>query len=101
MTESTGEGRNMAESRTTTNHEEIRSWVEERGGQPARVSDTGSDDDPGILRIDFPGRGDDERLEPIDWDAWFDAFEQNDLAFVYQETTESGETSRFSKLVSR
>ena len=49
------------ESKTTTDHDEIRRWVEERGGRPARVTDTGSDGDPGILRIDFPGRGDEER----------------------------------------
>jgi hypothetical protein len=27
----------MSESKTTTNHDEIRRWVEERGGRPARV----------------------------------------------------------------
>jgi hypothetical protein len=91
----------MAESNTTTDHDEIRRWVEERGGQPARVRETGSDGDPGILRIDFPGRGDDERLEPMDCDDWFEAFEDNDLAFLYREKTKEGDTSRFSKLVSR
>ena len=35
---------------TTTDHEEIRKWVESRGGCPARVKRTGSDGDPGILR---------------------------------------------------
>jgi hypothetical protein len=42
------------ETKMTTEHEQIRRWVEERGGKPARVRGTGSDDDPGILRIDFP-----------------------------------------------
>ena len=88
-------------SKTTTDHDEIRRWVEERGGRPARVKDTGSSGDPGILRIDFPGRGEDEGLEEISWDEWFDAFEENNLAFVYQDTTAEGETSRFYKLVSR
>jgi len=90
----------MSESKTTTEHDEIRRWVEERGGRPARVTETGSNGDPGILRIEFPGRGDDERLEEISWDEWFQAFEDNNLAFVYQEETDGGE-SRFSKLVSR
>jgi hypothetical protein len=89
------------ESKTTTNHDEIRRWVEERGGRPASVRDTGSNGDPGILRIDYPGRGDDESLEEISWDEWFDAFEENKLAFVYQEETKEGEESRFSKLVAR
>jgi len=90
----------MSESKTTTEHDEIRRWVEERGGRPARVTETGSNGDPGILRIEYPGRGDDERLEEISWDEWFQAFEDNNLAFVYQEETDGGE-SRFSKLVSR
>jgi hypothetical protein len=89
------------ESKTTTNHDEIRRRVEERGGRPAAVKETGSNGDPGILRIDYPGVGDDESLEEIPWDQWFDAFERNELAFVYQEETKEGEESRFSKLVSR
>jgi hypothetical protein len=89
------------ESKTTTNHDEIRRWVEERGGKPARVTDTGSDGDPGVLRIDYPGRGEDERLEHISWEDWFESFEENRLAFLYQEETAAGDESRFSKLVSR
>jgi len=87
--------------RQTTDHEAIRTWVEERGGRPARVRGTGDDGDPGVLRIDFPERGDDESLEPISWEEWFRAFEENDLAFVYQEETSEGAESRFSRLVSR
>jgi hypothetical protein len=37
------------ETRTTTDHDEIRRWAEEHGGQPAVVKGTE------ILRIDFPG----------------------------------------------
>jgi len=89
------------ESKTTTEHDEIRRWADERGGRPARVKETGSNDDPGILRIDFPGDGRDEGLEEISWDEWFRAFDENDLAFLYQEETKEGEESRFNKLVSR
>ena len=89
------------ESQTTTDHDTIRQWVEARGGRPAAVKGTGSDGDPGILRIDYPGRGDDEALEEISWEEFFDAFEANNLAFVYQEETSEGEESRFSKFVSR
>ena len=91
----------MSESVTTTDHEEIRRWVEERGGRPARVQGTGANGDPGILRIEFPGRGDDDNLEEISWAQWFEAFEENDVAFLYQEETAEGSESRFSKLVSR
>jgi hypothetical protein len=85
----------MAEAKTTTNHDEIRRWAEERGGRPAHVKDTASAGDEGILRIDF--RDPDEGLEEISWDDWFQAFEDNDLAFLYQDEGES----RFNKLVSR
>jgi hypothetical protein len=91
------------ENHTTTDHEEIRRWAEARGGKPAAVSGTGSGDDPGILRIEFPGgpQSDDDDLEQISWDDWFSAFDANGLALAYQEQTADGEESRFNKLVSR
>lgn len=88
----------MAAARATTDHETIRSWVEARGGHPACVKGTGrTNGDPGILRIDYPGFGGEGKLEPMSWDDFFDAFEANDLAFLYQDEDES----RFSKLVGR
>jgi hypothetical protein len=94
----TDEEESMGSSQTTTDHDEIRRWAEQHGGVPAAVSATGSGDDPGILRIMFPeGPGDDEALEEISWDEWFDAFEENGLALVLDTDSES----RFSKLVSR
>jgi hypothetical protein len=88
------------ESKKTTNHEEIRRWVEERGGWPATVKGTaGKGDEAGILRIRFTEGG--ETLERISWEAFFDKFEEQKLAFLYQERTQSGEVSRFFKLVRR
>jgi hypothetical protein len=90
----------MATAKTTTDHEEIRRWVEARGGCPAHVKGSGDDDDPGILRIDFPGFSG-ENLETLDWNDWFQAFDDNELAFIYQDKTADGHESRFNKLVSR
>lgn len=92
-----------AESKTTTNHEEIRKWAESRGGHPARVRGTGgkADEDPGLLRIDFPGHSGKDSLEEISWDEFFDKFEERKLALLYQEKTAKGEESHFNKLVSR
>jgi hypothetical protein len=90
-----------SKTRTTTDHEEIRRWVEEHGGKPARVRGTGSDGDPGVLRIDFPGGSGEEELEPIDWDEWFRKFDENNLAFLYQEEKADGGDSTFFKLVKR
>jgi hypothetical protein len=89
------------ESRTTTNHEVIRKWTEARGGHPAAVKGTGGKADPGVIRIDFPGYGDEASLEQISWDEWFEKFDQSRLAFLYQEETKDGERSTFNKLVDR
>jgi hypothetical protein len=91
----------MATSKTTTDHNGIRRWVEEHDGTPSSVRSTGNGDDPGILRIDFPGGAGEDALEHIGWDEWFEKFDENKLAFVYQEEKASGEDSTFFKLVSR
>jgi hypothetical protein len=57
--------------------------------------------DPGVLRIDFPGGAGEDQLERISWDEWFQKFDDNGLAFLYQEEKASGEDSTFFKLVSR
>jgi len=89
------------ESKTTTNHNEIRRWVEERGGHPARVKDTESKNSQGLLRIDYPGFSGEDSLEAISWDEFFEGFDENGLAFLYQEETKDGKQSRFSKLINR
>lgn len=89
------------QSRTTTDHNEIRRWAEARGAQPACVKGTGGAQDVGMIRLDFPGYSGAESLQPISWDEWFRAFDANDLALVYQETTSGGERSNFNKLVAR
>jgi hypothetical protein len=91
----------MGESKTTTNHGEIQKWVEERGGQPSRVKGTESKSSVGLLRIDYPGFTGEETLEEITWNEFFEAFDRERLAFLYQEETKDGKLSRFSKLVNR
>lgn len=93
--------RSMPLSKTTTDHEEIRRWAEARGGKPACVRRTGSQNDAGVLRINFPGYSGDNSLQEIGWDEFFNKFDQNGLALVFQEQTASGERSNFNKLVKR
>jgi hypothetical protein len=88
-------------SQTTTDHEEIRRWAEERGAKPACVRGTGGKNDIGILRLDFPGYTGEDKLEHIDWEDWFEKFDERKLALVYQEETAAGETSNFNKIISR
>src|SRR5689334_9461911 len=89
----------MARAQVTTDHEKIRKWAEARGGHPADVKGTGGKKDAGILRLDFGPP--EEKLEEISWDAFFEKFDESELAFLYQEKTADGKTSRFHKFVSR
>ncbi|MGB7216881.1 MAG: hypothetical protein WBE98_17815 [Gammaproteobacteria bacterium] len=93
----------MSESKQTTDHDEIRRWVEERGGRPAHVKGTGGKDDAGLLRIEFPGYDDedDSDVEPIEWDEFFRKFDESRLAFLYQEKKADGKPSTFNKFVRR
>jgi len=88
------------DSHTTTDHDTIRKWAEERGGRPASVAGTGGGE-PGVLRIEFPGQGSEDSLDEISWDDFFRKFEESRLAFLYQETLKDGHPSRFFKFISR
>ena len=89
----------MSESHTTTDHDEIRKWADERDGAPATVKDTEAHGHAGILRIDFGPKED--RLEEISWDEFFRKFDEAHLQFLYQDKTRDGKISRFHKFVSR
>jgi hypothetical protein len=89
-----------SETRTTTDHDEIRRWVEEHGGRPAVVRGT-EDGDSAVLRIDFPGGSGDAELKPVSWEEWFEIFDRSNLALLYQERKADGEDSTFFKLVNR
>ncbi|WP_052666052.1 hypothetical protein [Nitriliruptor alkaliphilus] len=90
------------ETNTTTDHDTIRAWAEEHGGVPANVRGTADGEGAGVLTLDIVGYGaGEEELEHIEWDAWFEKFEDAGLAFLYQEQKASGEDSTFFKLISR
>jgi hypothetical protein len=93
----------MAETKITTDHDEIRKWAEARGGRPAAVRATHGKDDPGIIRIEFPRapHAKDDALEEISWEEFFEKFDEADLALLYQEETASGQRSNFNKLIGR
>ena len=66
----------MASAKRTADHDEIREWVESKGGRPAIVEGTS-----GMLRIDFGEP--DERLEATDWDTFFRIFDDSSVEFLY------------------
>jgi len=91
----------MSDAKVTTDHNLIQRWTEDRGGWPARVKGTNKGKTSGIIRIDYKGFSGSDTLEKISWDEFFDAFEDNNLAFLYQDKVSGGEQSRFSKLIDR
>ena len=112
--ERTTKSQTTAASYTTTDHDVIRTWVQARGGRPAAVEETeGGESDAGVLRIEYPDADQEQddrterdaerqaRLDELAWERFFATFEDRKLAFLYQEKTSDGETSRFSKFVAR
>lgn len=88
----------MSFARRTQDHEKIRKWVEKRGGVPAMVkaAEDDNDEDIGLLRIKFDADEDD--LEEIEWEEFFDAFDERQLDFLYQDDSRS-EDGRFFKFL--
>jgi hypothetical protein len=93
-----GNGRSGS-SQTTTDHDTIRRWAEERNASPTSVRGTGDDDEAGVLRLDFPGYSGKDRLEPISWEEFFEKFDEKKLEFLYQDRKKNGEPSNFFKLI--
>ncbi len=89
----------MAQASTTTDHNVIRKWAEARDGRPARVRGTEDRSGEGILRFDFAEP--DDKLESISWEEFFETFDDRKLAFLHQDKTADGKTSRFFKFVRR
>lgn len=75
----------MADNKTTTDHDKIRRWVEERGGRPAIAVE--HQDQPLGLRIEFPEdrAGTEESLLLISWDEFFQKFDEDNLVFLYRD----------------
>ena len=90
-------------SNTTTDHDEIRQWAEERGGKPSCVQGTGAKGDIGLMRIEFPGKpnANDDNVEEISWEDFFAKFDERGLALVYQTKTAAGKKSNFNKIIAR
>lgn len=91
----------MAAAKMLLDHDEIRLWAKERNAKPAAVESTASEDDPGIIRLDFPGYSGEGSLYEISWDEWFAKFDERGLALLVQEKTADGQLSNFNKIVKR
>jgi hypothetical protein len=54
-----------------------------------------------MIRLDFPGYSGAESLDEITWDEFFQKFDEQGLALLYQEATAKGQKSNFNKLIAR
>jgi hypothetical protein len=84
---------------TTTDHDTIRNWVEEHGSTAAQVIEP-SGDNPGNLAI-VPKDAEEESVREISWDEFFEIFEEENLAFVYQTNRDDPTERWFCKFVYR
>ena len=85
-------------TRETTDHAEIRRWIEQRGGRPTTVRGRGGE---GVIGIGFDGPTDDDLSEEISWEDFFATFDRERLTFSYEEESREDRQSRFFKLVRR
>lgn len=78
-------------SKKTTNHQTIKNWAQAHNANPAIVN--AKSGDTSILRFDLAGQNDD--LHIINWEHFFELFEANELALLYESD------SNFNKFIGR
>jgi hypothetical protein len=88
----------LGRSLVTTDHEVIRQWAKARKAVPSTVAGTEHDGHLGVLRFDFPGYDENDRLVEVSWAEWFEAFDKRRLNFIYQQRLTNGKRSNFFQL---
>jgi len=79
----------------TTNEDEIRGWIEERGGVPVLVAgvEENGKESPEMLHIAFGPLVPD--MEEIDWEEFFERMENQQLALEYDDEAPRGQVPDF------
>jgi hypothetical protein len=75
----------MSMVKFTIDPDEVRRWAASRGGVPATVRGSATDDGPGILRIALPSAPVRANMVALTWDEFFAAVEANELAFMIDD----------------
>ena len=83
----------------TRDHDIIRDWANSRQARPATGEATASGpatvdvkDGGAGVRFNFPGTG---AYRPIEWDEWFENFDQHQCAFVYDKEGSTPPSNRY------
>lgn len=80
----------MKNPKITTNHTEIKNWIEKNGGRPQKVYNANAlSDKPGI-KIKFSNENSrfssKVKAKDVPWEEFFKDFEKMHLAFVYDKS---------------
>jgi len=73
-------------TQTLIDHDSIKRWAREHGAKPALVKGTTRPSDSSALQLAMEGTTQDGRLEPIDWDDWFQRFDESGLALMVDDS---------------
>lgn len=93
--------------KATTNHQEIRDWIERNDGIPYLIDHPEAKADKKGLRINFPGYIDEMLLsesqlgKEISWEEFFSMFEEQQLRFLYEEPVEGVDPTRWYRFENR
>ena len=82
----------------TIDHKEIREWIEEQNGMPAVLTETSEDEEDGVesadmLHISFDPN--DPNMVEMEWDEFFERFDNDNLALVYDDIIPKGTLPEF------
>ena len=91
----------MKDTVSTTNHNEIQQWAEEKEGIPATLKNQDEEASNLIIRILFSDDKNVDQAREIPWDQFFKLFEEHKLAFVYKHENFGGALSNFHRFVFR
>ncbi len=97
----------MAQTKVTTNHGEIIRWVQKHKGKPQIAVDPQAGSDLPIIRIDFPGAGvdnflgSDEITRNLSWEEFFRFFDEERLAFIYEDRDKLADPSLAYRFIKR
>ena len=86
------------QGKVTVDKERMKQWIEAYHGWPAlKISPPGLEPSSS-LRIGFPGCEDREQLAIVSWEEFFKIFEQENLAFLYQDPPRSDLSTSYTFL---
>jgi hypothetical protein len=74
---------------TLTDHESIKRWAREHGATPAHVKGTGRGHDTLRFEFEMEATNHDTRLERLDWDDWFQRFDEGGLALIVDDAADA------------